>query len=267
MIRCLRLVTGYLKYFVKSKTKYRIHSPFVYSLITEVFEKKAETPEILAIRDIYARLRRSRRVLEVTDFGAGKGKKSYILRFRSVGQIIRKSSVTPEPGGLLYKLAARFQPAVILELGTSLGISTLCLSKGAPGARVITIEGCSTTSEIARENFSEAGISNVEMHTGRFEDILPGTLNDCGKVDFVFIDGHHEYGPTRMYVEMILGKARDETVIVIDDIHWSKGMEKAWEELCNFPAVTVSIDIYRFGILFLRKGLSKQHFIIRYRKP
>lgn len=267
MIRCVRLVTGYLKYFVKSKTKYQIHSPFVYSLITEVFEKKAETIETEAIINLCARLRRSRRVLEVTDFGAGKGKKPYILRFRRVGQIIRKSSVTTEPGALLYKMAARFQPAIILELGTSLGISTLYLSKGAPGARVITIEGCSTTSEIARENFAKANASNIEMHTGRFEDILPDVLNSCDKVDFAFIDGHHEYEPTKRYVEMILGKAREETVIVIDDIHWSEGMEKAWKELSNLTEVTVSIDIYRFGILFLRKGLSKQHFSIRYRKP
>lgn len=266
MIRRLKSLTGYLKCFFLAKTKYKIHSPFVYSLITEVFEKRISTPEIIAILDIRKQLMRSRRVLEVTDFGAGRGNKPYILRFRSVGQIVRESAVTPEFGKLLYKLTARFQPSTVVELGTSLGISTLYLSLGAPKARVITIEGCSTTSEIARENFAKAGVSNIEMHTGRFEGILPDVLNSCEKVDFAFIDGHHEYGPTKRYVEMILGKACDETVIVIDDIHWSEGMERAWKELCDMPAVTVTIDICRFGILFLRKGLSKQHFRIRYRK-
>lgn len=267
MIRHIKSAKRYLKYLISAETKYKIHSPFVYSLVTEVFEKRAETMETRAIHGLRVHLKRSRRVLEITDFGAASGEKPYVLRFSSVGRIAGKSSVTPVYGELLYRMVLRFQPSVIVELGTSLGISTLYLSLGAPEARIITIEGCSTTSEIARENFTKSGVSNIEMHTGRFEDILPHVLEHCEQVDFAFIDGHHEYQPTKRYVEMILGKARDETVIVIDDIHWSEGMEKAWAELCDMPAVTVSVDIYRFGILFFRKGLSKQHFKVRFRKP
>lgn len=261
----IRHLLSYIHYLFRAKTKYGIHSPFVYSLVTEVFEKKQATPETGKIRELRARLTRSRRVLEVTDFGSGRGEKPYTLHFRTVGKIAARSSITPVYGELLQKLVARFEPSTILELGTSLGISTLYLSTGMPSAKVITIEGCSTTSEIARENFREFGITNITMQTGRFGDVLPGILKHLESVDFAFIDGHHEYEPTVRYTEMILGKVSAGSVIVIDDIHWSKGMEKAWKELCNHPQVRVSIDIYRFGMLFFREGLSRQHFILRFR--
>jgi predicted O-methyltransferase YrrM len=248
-----------------AKTKYGIHSPFVYSLVTEVFENRDVCAEDSKIQELRKRLTHSKRLLEVTDFGSGRGNKSYALHLKTVGEIAAESSVDPQRGALLRKLVKRFQPANILELGTSLGISTLYLSTGMPSAKVITVEGCSTTSEVARENFAEFSLKNIEMLTGRFEDVLPAVLKQTETVDFAFIDGHHEYKPTKKYVEMILQKASDNSVIVIDDIHWSAGMELAWKEICDLSQVKVSIDTYRFGMLFFREGLSKQHFVIRFR--
>lgn len=266
MVRWLTRALSYIRYLYSASTKYGIHSPFVYSLVTEVLEQATPKADILKINETRTRLARSRRVLEITDFGTGRGDKTYVLHFRKVGAIARSSAVNPTEGELLYRLAAWTKPSEILELGTSLGISTMYLSIGMPAAKVTTIEGCSTTSEIARENFSAAGLTNITMKTGRFEDVLPGVLQQFNTIDFTFIDGHHEYEPTKKYVSMIMQKVSSRSVIVIDDIHWSTGMEKAWLEICNLPQVKVSVDIFRFGLLFFREGLSKQHFVIRYRK-
>ncbi|HOW32032.1 MAG TPA: class I SAM-dependent methyltransferase [Bacteroidales bacterium] len=265
MIGKLTRMYSYVRYLLSARTKYGIHSPFVYSLVTEVFENhqaNADTERIKALRN---RLKRSKRVLEVTDFGSGRGNKPYALHFRTVGNLAAHSAVTPSRGELLYNLVNRFRPSTILELGTSLGISTLYLSTGNPYAKVITIEGCSTTSEVARENFAEFNLTNIKMLTGRFEDVLPAALDQLATVDFAFIDGHHEYEPTKNYARMIMQRVTENSVIVIDDIHWSAGMEKAWKEICSLPQVKVSIDVFRFGMLFFREGLSKQHFGIRYR--
>jgi predicted O-methyltransferase YrrM len=264
MIKRLKQAYSYLRYLFMAKTKYSIHSPFVYSLVTEVFEMKNKSPETRKISELRLRLARSKRILEVTDFGSGKGNKPYTLHFKTVGQIASGSSVSPKYGELLFRLVQRFRSEAIVELGTSLGISTMYLAIGAPKAEVFTIEGCSTTSEIARENFTELGVTNIHMQTGRFEDVLPDLLRNMKTVDFAFIDGYHEYEPTKKYVEMFLKLTTENSVIVIDDIHWSGGMQRAWNELRNNTLVTVSIDIYRFGMLFFGKGLSKQHFVIRY---
>jgi hypothetical protein len=53
--------------------------------------------------------------------------------------------------------------------------------------------------------------------------------------------------------------------MVFDDIHWSEGMERAWEEIKRDPAVTLTIDIFFVGLVFFRKmQLIPQHFTIRY---
>jgi predicted O-methyltransferase YrrM len=94
--------------------------------------------------------------------------------------------------------------------------------------------------------------------------VLPDLLPQVGKLDFAFIDGNHTYKATVSYFETLLKVAHNDTVFVFDDIHWSEGMEKAWNEICDNGQVTVSIDLFRMGIVFLNKDLSKQKFVTRF---
>jgi hypothetical protein len=53
------------------------------------------------------------------------------------------------------------------------------------------------------------------------------------------------------------------TVFVFDDIHWSREMEQAWKVIKDHPAVTLTIDLFFIGIVFIRpEQRSKEHFII-----
>jgi predicted O-methyltransferase YrrM len=164
---------------------------------------------------------------------------------------------------LLYRLVEYFRPQTIIELGTSVGISTLYLALANADTRIYTIEGCTTKSEQAASNFTAMRVSNIEQHIGRFDHVLPDLLRQTGKLDFAFIDGNHTYDATIANFEILMSVANNETVFVFDDIHWSAGMQKAWDEIANNDRVTVSIDLFRFGIVFLRKELSKQKFVIR----
>ena len=255
--------TRYFSYYIGSKTKYGIHSPFVYELITNVFESKEISPICGQIHKIYKEQCANSRVLETTDFGADKGKMFYVTKFLPVSKIARNSSISRKYGELLFRLAESIHPGTILELGTALGISTLYLAKSSPQAKVFTIEGCAAKVEVARTNFAKLTASNIEVYTGRFDTKLPALLEIMPSPDFVFIDGHHQYGPTLDYFAQILRKSHEGTILVIDDIHRSTGMEKAWKAIQGFTEVTVTIDLYRMGLVFLRKSLSKQHFIIR----
>ena len=80
----------------------------------------------------------------------------------------------------------------------------------------------------------------------------------------VFVDGNHHYEPTVSYVRTLLTKAGDEAVIVLDDIYWSRDMQRAWKEIISWPEVRVSVDLFHMGILLLRKDLIKRKIKIKF---
>jgi len=80
-----------------------------------------------------------------------------------------------------------------------------------------------------------------------------------------FIDGNHRKAPTLDYFNKIMHKTNEYSCIVFDDIHWSREMEEAWEEIKRDDRVKLSIDLFFVGIVFFRKSfLEKQDFMIRF---
>jgi predicted O-methyltransferase YrrM len=78
------------------------------------------------------------------------------------------------------------------------------------------------------------------------------------------MDGHHAKEPTLDYFELCLQHSHNDTVLVLDDIHWSQGMEAAWSAIKAHPRVTVTIDLYSLGLVFLRSEQAREHFRLRY---
>jgi hypothetical protein len=94
----------------------------------------------------------------------------------------------------------------------------------------------------------------------KLEDILPLLPGRF----LAFVDGNHRYGPTVAYTRKLLDKAGEEAVIVMDDIYWSKGMHRAWKEICAWPEVRVSVDVFHMGIILLRRDLHKRKIKIKF---
>jgi len=255
---------AYLRYLVNSGSRHSVHSPFVYTLVDKVFKDRSENQAFEVISKIRFKLLHKTQVIEITDFGAGSNQEDYSHRFERVSTLARNSSVSSKYGRLLFSLVEYFRPQTIIELGTSLGISTLYLAMANPEAKVYTIEGCSTRAEQAATSFNALKLSNIELNIGRFDLVLPDVVKQAGKVDFAFIDGNHTYVATMANFEILLNIAHNDTVFVFDDIHWSAEMQKAWNKIADHEKVTVSVDLFRFGIVFLRRELSKQKFVIRF---
>ena len=258
-----RAIFKYLAYRFKAKGRHGVHSPFVYNFMHEVLHNTSPQPEILQVEELANELRGSRKMIEVTDFGAFTGNKKFTTRFRRVGDIARLSGTPSRTGRLLFNMLRYYQPEHVLELGTSFGISTLYMALAGEKAKVTTIEGCANTAEIAQKNIGSMKLQNIAIHVGEFGSLLNKVIETMPKLDFVFIDGNHRKEPTLKYFETCLTKIHNDTVIVFDDIYWSKGMEQAWKQIKSHPEVTVSIDLYRIGIVFFRKELSKQDFVLR----
>ncbi len=255
---------AYLRYLFNSGSRHSVHSPFVFTLVDKVFRNQDDNLAFQNISTLRQKLRHNSQVIEITDFGSTSNRKEYSHRFESVASIVRNSSVSERYGRLLFRLVEHFMPQTIIEMGTSLGISTLYLALANPDARVFTIEGCTTKSEQATSNFRDLQVTNIDQHIGRFDIVLPDLVRQIGKLDFAFIDGNHTYEATLANFKTLLSIANNDTVFVFDDIHWSESMQKAWNEITEYDGVTVSIDLFRIGIVFLKKELSKQKFIIRF---
>jgi predicted O-methyltransferase YrrM len=260
-----QLTSRYLKYyFAAANSKgHGIHSPFVFDLITKVFNDNAAYPAYSQIESVRSSLLNDNRVIEITDLGAGTRVKK--TGKRSIKEIARHDLKPKKFAALLFRLIKYFQAETILELGTSLGVTTSYLASANPNSSVYTMEGAENVAAVAAENFRKLGLSNIRIVTGNFDDRLKDTLQLSGKADFVFLDGNHRFHPTINYFEQLLDNTHNDSVIVLDDIHWSADMEKAWDHCRNHPTVTLSIDLFFIGIVFFRKEFKqKQEFTIRF---
>ncbi|MEW6470329.1 MAG: class I SAM-dependent methyltransferase [Bacteroidota bacterium] len=253
---------GYMRYRLRSSTRYAIHSPFVFELVTRVFNDRSAYPPYKKTEGLRSALLRDTRIIHVTDLGAGsrmnKGSQ------RAVKEICRSAEKSSKYGQLLFRLVNYLKPQTIIDLGTSLGITTLYLSAGSPRARLHTIEGCPQTAAIAQANFHSQGADHIVLHTGNFDDRLPELLRKEERIDFAFFDGNHRKDPTLRYFELCLQRAHNASVFVFDDINWSAEMQQAWRLIKAHPRVTISIDLFSMGMVFFRKEQASQHFVIRF---
>lgn len=254
----------YLKYLIISRHRkgHGIHSPFVYDLVSRVFRNKISPDIVLMVETIRKNNISDKRILNITDLGAG----SELMKSnnRKVSEIARCSAVPARYGRLLSNMAAEFGTPAIIEFGTSLGISTMYLALGHPEIQVYTMEGCRETSAVAEDNFRAAGINNVELMNGSFDDLLPELTRRKINPGLVFIDGNHRKEPLLKYFSIMSDLSDGRIVFIIDDIHQSSEMEEAWSEIRNNAEVSVTVDLFRMGLVFLRKGMSRMNYVIRY---
>ena len=256
------MATNYLLYRLKSTSEHGVHSPFVFDLVTNVIYNKSDFYAYKEIEALRTHLLESEKTIEFEDLGAGSLKTQ--SKKRKIEEIVKYSVKPKKYSQLLFRLVNHFQPTQILELGTSLGITTSYLARANSKAKIISVEGSKEIAAIATENFSQLEIQNIEQLIGNFDDVLPSVLNKTEKLDFVFFDGNHQKQATLNYFKQCLNKANENSVFVFDDIYWSSGMKQAWQEIKNNKKVTVTIDLFFFGIVFFRKEQVKQHFIIKY---
>jgi len=252
---------GYIM-FSRHGRGHGIHSPFVFDLVSRVMRNKTDRDIVLKIESIRKRNLSDGRVISIQDPGAGSSKMKDNLR--RVSDIVKYTAVPAKYGRLLFNMAGEFGKPGIVELGTSLGISTLYLSAACPDSMVYTVEGCSATAEIATENFKSYGTSNITLIQESFDTAINDLIAKSLKPGLVFIDGHHSKEPTLRYFELMAGHCDKGTVIIIDDIHSSGEMEEAWSMIKEHKEVTATIDIFRMGLVFFREGISSFDYVIRY---
>lgn len=261
-----QLFLRYLSWYrqASSGKGHGIHSPFVFSFIRDVLRDRTVYPEYERVENWRKQLLGDTTRLSLVDYGAGSV--SGPQKERTVASLARTAAKPRRWGQLLYRMARYYQCRQIVELGTSLGITTtyLALAAGREG-RVVTVEGAPALASRAAAHFREWELGQVRVLEGPFDGQLPAIQDAVPHPDLVFIDGNHRKDPTLHYFETFLPRSGEERILVFDDIHWSAGMEEAWEQIRRHPGVRCTIDLFFIGLVFFRTGFrEQQHFSIRF---
>ena len=261
----VQVVKKYLHYFVKASNGkgHGIHSPFVFDFIIHVLNDNTKYEAYKIIEQRRKNLLKDNREIEVEDFGAGS--KLVPFKRRSVKNIASHSLKSRKYAQLLFRIAQYYKAKTIVEMGTSLGITSMYLASTKNLPEVYTLEGASAIAAIAANEFREARLGNIHLRTGSFDKTLPGLLAEIESTDLLFIDGNHRKDATLEYFETFLAKKQVESIFIMDDIHWSAGMEEAWNIIKEHPAVTLTIDLFFIGLVFFDTQFTvKQHFTLRF---
>ena len=254
-------IKSYIKFLWNSKNEHGVHSPFVFDLITNCFYDTKKFSEYSILKNYRKSLLQNKNTIEVTDFGAGS--RVFKSNTRAINQIARNAGISKKRAELLFRITNYFQPESILEIGTSLGLATSALSLGNVKSKITTLEGCPNTLHVAQKQFEEFGFKNITSINTEFSSYLKNYQLAIINYQLIYFDGNHSKQATLDYFELLLPTTTNETVWIFDDIHWSKGMEAAWEIIKSHPNVTVSIDTFQWGLVFFRTEQPKEHFVIR----
>ena len=281
------IVLAYIKFLLRSSNQHGVHSPFVYNLVTKCFYDRKKYSSYSILKEYRKSLLKDKRQIKVKDLGAGS--KVFKSDKRKVSKMAKTAGISPKRSRLLNRLVRYLEMDTALELGTSLGLGTAAMAAGNK-VRITTIEGCPETAAITKEKFEEFNLKNIQLKVGRFEDFLkkraktnsnsqiPNHKKSDGadlqsvptphsilntQYSLLFIDGNHQKEATLSYFEKLLPTIHNDSVMILDDIHWSKGMEEAWEEIKAHPRVKVTIDTFQWGLVFFRREQEKEHFVIR----
>ena len=261
----LKLAKKYLHYqFTASNAQgHGIHSPFVFDFVRNVLNDRTEYEVYKKVEGLRHNLLKDFTLVDVLDLGAGSALSSH--KQRTVSDITRHAAKSKKYGQLLFRIIQYYPVNTVIELGTSLGLSTCYLALANEAGSVLTLEGAPGVAARAQQNFCSLSIKNIRLVTGNFDETLPGVLSSMSTVDCCFVDGNHRKGPTLDYFNSLAEKINSNSILIFDDIHWSEEMEEAWEIIRSHPSVRLSMDLFFLGIVFFREEFKiKQHFIIRY---
>lgn len=252
---------SYLSYWLNEESEHSLHAPFVYDLYQKVLKK--DYPKVKSaskIESIRKQFIKSEKSISIEDFGSGKETRP---KERKISQIASDGISRKKYSQFFDVLIEYLEADEIIELGTSLGINSLYLANDK-NRSLTTFEGASALCAIAEAVFTGNDKSNIKLIEGDIDVTLPNHLKKIDHFDLVFVDANHQYQPTINYFEWLMEKKHDKSCFIFDDIHRSKEMEMAWSKINESYEVTLSIDLFQVGLVFVNPELRKQSYILSF---
>ena len=285
-------VSSWLKHQLTARNTggHGVHSPYLFEWVRMVMSDKNTYYVWDEIEEIRQEMLKDTRELEFVDYGSGgplptspsKGRSANMRRVcdiakgslarrkeaqllaRLVGWLGRPLLTSPSRGGTGDEASEDRKGLTIVELGTSLGVTTAYLAAMDSRNKVVTYEGCPAVAEVARANWEKLGLSNIACVVGEITvDSLQLAVDRLSGIDVAFIDANHTYEATLTYFNALASRVHEKSVVVVDDIHYNEDMEKAWKAICADERVTTTMDLYRMGLVFFDKHYWRKHYKMR----
>jgi predicted O-methyltransferase YrrM len=249
-----------------------IHSPYLFEWVRMVMSDTHAYYIWSRIEGVRRKMLESDVVVNYVDYGSGSKQMCEGLRSeRLVKDIANKSVSRRKKAQMLFRLVNWLGHQMrcgekgmsIVELGTSLGVTTSYLASVDSRDRVLTYEGCEDVAKLASENWNVLGLNNIECCVGEIDiEKLRVKINEIG-VDVAFVDANHTYDATLKYFGVLADGVHSKSVVVVDDIHYSAEMEEAWKAICADERVTTTMDLYDMGLVFFDKHYWHRHYRMR----
>ena len=292
-------VSSWLKHQLTARNTggHGVHSPYLFEWVRMVMSDKNTYYVWDEIEEIRQEMLKDTRELEFVDYGSGgplptspsKGRSANMRRVcdiakgslarrkeaqllaRLVGWLGRPLLTSPSMGGIGDEASEDRKGLTIVELGTSLGVTTAYLAAMDSRNKVVTYEGCPAVAEVARANWEKLGLSNIACVVGEITvdslqltvDSLQLAVDRLSGIDVAFIDANHTCEATLTYFNALASRVHEKSVVVVDDIHYNEDMEKAWKAICADERVTTTMDLYRMGLVFFDKHYWRKHYKMR----
>ena len=115
-----------------------------------------------------------------------------------------------QDGSLLQVLAATVAPIRVVEVGTAIGYTSICMASAAARALIDTVDMDPVHVELARENFEKFDVGDrVTAHCGDADHVLP-TLGEM-TYDLAFFDG---FAPTASILAKLHRLLRQDGLLI-----------------------------------------------------
>lgn len=251
----------WINHRLKKKSAHSIHSPFLYDWFQTIFKGKLHHDDLANYLRLRKEILNDHQIIFHQDFGAGS--KRVTTPNPTVSQLASTSLKPLKEAALIARTADYFQCKTILELGTSFGLTTALVAMLNPDANIITVEGSEAVAQRANEVFAQLPQHNITLINKEFDVAIADQSLEIGvPFDFVIIDGNHRMVPTLRYFEYLLDFCAEDAIFVFDDIRWSKEMLRAWKQISSHQRITLALDMFGMGMVFLNPDLSKEYYYI-----
>ncbi len=250
-------IKHYLRhYFIAHRKGHGVHSPFAFLLCEEVFYNQQQFYAFENLIRLRKALLQDNTKIKMEDFGAGS--QIFTNKVRLVKNIAKSGISNQKQSELLFRMINFLNAKVCLELGTSIGLNTLYMASVNKNNRVISIDACADLYDYAKNLAKKNKLENIEFINAKFDAVLTEIIEKNKSLDFIYIDGNHSYEATMRYFNFFVEKVNTNTVIVFDDIYWSPGMTKAWDEIKGNQKVKLSIDTFFMGFVFFKEEIKEK---------
>ena len=239
MSQAYRILSQF-KFRWKAQSKYAVHAPFAFDFYTKVICAKQKLP--LKLNTIES-LRKT--------------------TLREHAKAIRKQIPSCRDAFLLYRIVEYIQPTHILEIGTSEGIAPMFMMYAQKEARLINSEEKWQLAKIAHQN-QMASLFLDYCIAWKNEIITPEEAKQNLPLGVVYFSNMF-FGEdlSQLFVDC-LPFVDENSVFIFSRIHTSNLMENTWNEIIRNENISLSLDIFHFGIVFFKKNIAKQHFNLKY---